>query len=136
MIIYGDSIEQILKENEGLDKNQPIVGVGVEVITKPFNSDKPFFYKTNIKYLYHEDLNSFCSKEHIRNNEEFGRYIVATRANAKMMLQEFRNDSRENILVEVLEGDMYMTKLINVDTIQEVRAFIFDPQEKPWKIDG
>lgn len=133
MVIYGESIEEILKRNEGLTENQPIIGVGVEVVTKPFNSDTPFFYKTDIKRLYKKDLDDFYLSEYKKDGNKLKKYILATKSSAKGAIRQFRGSSREDVFVEVLEGDMHMTKLINIDTIQEVRAFIFDPQANPWK---
>jgi len=132
MEIYGASIEQILEKNNGLADNFAIIGVGIEVITKPFNSDKPFFYKANLNNLYKKDLDSFCNEEHIKTGKKFERYVVAVKANAKILIEKFNEDSKENVLIEVLEKDLYMTKLVNVSTIQEVRTFVFDSQGREF----
>lgn len=130
VIYYGNSLEEILKKNSNLGDNESIIGVGVDVITKPFNSNKAFFYKTNIKYLYKRDLDSFVSEEDVEKNNVFERYIIATKANANMVIDEFRENIKDNKLITVLESDWYTKKLINIDTIQEVQGFIFNPQAK------
>ena len=130
MVIYFEnSIEEILKKNLHKGENEPIIGVGVDVITKPFNSDKPFFYKANIKHLYKEDLEAFVSEEDFRNGKKLERYIVAVRANVNMVIDEFKEQANEGKLVTVLESDLYTKKLININTIQEVQGFVFNPQE-------
>mgnify|MGYP001500460769 CR=1 FL=1 len=130
MVIYFEnSIEEILKKNLHKGENEPIIGVGVDVITKPFNSDKPFFYKANIKHLYKEDLEAFVSEEDFINGKKLERYIVAVRANVNMVIDEFKEQANEGKLVTVLESDWYTKKLINIDTIQEVQGFVFDSQE-------
>lgn len=129
MEIYAESIEKILEKNLGLGENEPIVSVGVTVVTKPFNSDKPFFYKSNIKHLYKSDLYSFVSKEDEKTNKVFERYITAVRANVNMVIDEFRESFESSSLATVLENDWYIKKLINEEIIQEVQGFVFDPQE-------
>ena len=129
MEIYAESIEKILEKNLGLGENQPIVSVGVTVVTKPFNSDKAFFYKSNIKHLYKRDLDGFVSNEDIGTNKIFERYVVGVRANVNMVIDEFRDSLGDSSLAVVLENDWYTKKLINERTIQEVQGFVFDPQE-------
>lgn len=130
MIIYGKSIEDILRNNLNLANNEPIIGVGVQVVSKPSNVEKPFFYKTNIRQLYKKDLYEFIGEWH-KTEEHFERHIVAVRANVNMAIDEFEQCASQNKLVKVLENDLYVRKLINVDTIEEVSGFVFDPRE--WK---
>lgn len=128
MIIYGESIEGILKKNLNLADNEPIIGVGIQVVSKPSNVEKPFFYKTHIRYLYKRDLDKFIGEWH-KTEEHFDRHIVAVRANVNMAIDEFEQLASQNKLVKVLENDLYVRKLINVDTIEEVAGFVFDPQK-------
>ena len=130
IIEYGNSIKQILQKNLGVIENEPIIGVGVNVMVKTFNNDKPFFYKNCTRNLYKRDLDTFVSKEDFENDNVLNRYIVAVRANVNMMIDQFKDDADSGNLVQVFEGDGYIKKLINVDTIQEVQGVVFDSQEK------
>lgn len=130
VIYYGNSIKEILKKNLNIGKNEPIIGVGVDVVVKMFNNEKPFFYKSNIKHLYKSDLETFISEEDVKHSDEFGRYVVATKANVNMCIDQFKDKLDGGKLVEVLENNWYTKKLINVDIIQEVQGFVFDSQER------
>lgn len=130
VIYYGNSIEDILKKNEDLEINEPIIGIGVDVITNPFNSDRPFFYKANIKWLYKDDLDKFVHVDDIKQNKVSSRYAIAVRANVNMAIHKFKEGLEYSTLAEVLENDWYTKKLINEDIIQEVQGFVFDSQEK------
>jgi hypothetical protein len=129
MEIYAESIEEILEKNLGLGENEPIVSVGVTVVTKPFNSDKPFFYKSNIRHLYKSDLNSFVSEEDKKTNRIFERYTTAVRGYVNMAIDDFRDSLECTSLATVLENDWYTKKLVNEEIIQEAQGFVFDPQE-------
>ena len=130
VIYYGNSIEEILKKNLNKGDDEPIIGVGVDVITYPPNSNRPFFYKSNIKWLCKDDLEKFVHASDIKKDKVFERYIVATRANVNMAIDEFRDKLEHSTLAEVLENDWYIKKLINEDIIQEVQGFVFDPRER------
>lgn len=130
IIEYGNSIKQILEKNLGKAENEPIIGVGVNVMVKTFNNDRPFFYKSCTKNLYKRDLDGFVSEEDFKNNNVLNRHIVAVRANVNMMIDQFKDDADNGKLVQVFEGDGYIKKLINIDNIQEVQGVVFDSQEK------
>lgn len=130
VIYYGNSIEEILTKNLKKGGDEPIIGVGVDVIIYPPNSNRPFFYKSNIKYLSKDDLDKFVHNSDIENNKVFERYVVATRANVNMCIDEFREKLEHSTLAEVLENDWYIKKLINEDIIQEVQGFVFNPRER------
>lgn len=142
VIYYGNSIEEILKKNLDIPDNldnklkqeleQGIIGVGIDVIVKPFNSEKPFFYKSNIRYLSKADLHSFVGDWH-KQDEYFDRYKAATRANVNIVMEKFQEETKNNKLVSVLENDWYTKKLINPDIIQEVQGFVFDPRERKFR---
>lgn len=135
---YGNSIEQILKKNldneEVVLNNDSVIGVGLDVIVKPFNNDRPFFYKTNIRYLSKEDLHKFVGEWH-KKEECFDRYRLAVKANANIIMDKFEEKVNNNKLIPVLQNDWYTKKLINIDTIQEVQPFIFDPIERRKGLD-
>ena len=105
MEIYGGSIKAILEKNLGLEQNEPIISVGVTIVAKPFNSDKPFFYKANIKHLYRRDLESFVSVDDRKNSKQFERYLVAVRANVNMVIDDFRESLGDSSLAVVFEND-------------------------------
>lgn len=130
VIEYGNSIKQILEKNAGKAENEPVIGVGVSVMVKTFNNDKPFFYKSCMKNLYKRDLDHFVSDEDFKNDNVLNRYIVAVKAHVNMMIDQFKDDVGSGKLVQVLEGNGYTKKLISVDTIQEVQGVVFDSQEK------
>lgn len=130
VIYYGNSIEEILKKNLSKGGNEPIIGVGVDVVVKTFNYDKPFFYKSAIMYLHKSHLDNFVGKEDTDNGNEFNRYVVGVKASVNMAIDKFKEGADSNKLVQVLENNWYTKKLINVDTIQEVQGFVFDPRER------
>ena len=39
------------------DDNEPIISVGVHIVSQSYNDIQPLSYKTNIKHLYKSDLN-------------------------------------------------------------------------------
>lgn len=130
VIYYGNSIEEILKKNLNKGDDEPIIGVGVDVIINPPNSNRPFFYKSNIKYLCKDDLDKFVHISDIENDRVFERYVIGTRAYVNMAIDIIKEELEHSKLVGVLENDWYTKKLINKDIIQEVQGFVFDAQEK------
>lgn len=137
MVTYGDkNIIEIIEKNlekNGEDVSAPVVGVGLQVVTHPKGSKKPYFYEYCFRPLLKHELDGFVYPERDNTDEKvMRRYEIATKANGRMLMDELKTKTNEDKFIEVLENDRYTKKLISIDIIEEAFVFIFDPNTEEF----
>lgn len=123
---YNESAEIIPRMNSYLDDRDVVSIVGLEVVVK--NNDKLTSYISDIVHVSKASVDD----EHL---DVIGKNYI-TRYHMNRIMKKFEERVNNNKLIEVIENDGYTKKLINVNTIVEVRSFAANPEDDGCKKQG
>ena len=127
-ICFQESAEIISRMNSHLGDHDVVSIVGLEVVVKNPNSNELTSYISDIVHVCKKSVDD-------KHLEVIGKDYI-TRYHMNKTMKEFEEKVKYNKLVEVIESDGYTNKLINVDTIVEVKSFAANPEDDLYEKRG